>query len=160
MSHVQFWLNQLQKDRYFNDGTLVVNSCNSLEHKPITFGCTHYQQLITELFLNVLAASLSSTDPSLLADIADATPALDRGPHIGSWGQIQEWKLDIDVQGDTHHHLSNLYGWYPGYSISSLDGGLSNNTITDAAKTTLPSRGPGQGPDADAGWEKVWRSAC
>ena len=110
VNHAQFWLNQLQKDSYFNDGALVVNPCNSPEHGLITFGCTHYQQLITELFFNVLTASLSSTDPSLLADIADTIPSLDRGLHIGSWGQIQEWKLDIDVQGDTHRHLSNLYG--------------------------------------------------
>ena len=160
IGHAEFWLNQLQKDAYFKDGTVVVNPCNSPEHGPTTFGCTHYQQLITELFSNLLAASLSSTDPSFLRDIADAFDILDSGLHIGSWGQIQEWKLDIDIQGDTHRHLSNLYGWYPGHSISGLAGGLSNSTITDAVKTTLVSRGPGQGPDANAGWEKVWRSAC
>lgn len=30
----EFWLSQLQEDKYFNDGTLVVNPCNSPEHGP------------------------------------------------------------------------------------------------------------------------------
>lgn len=29
-----FWLSQLQEDKYFNDGTWVVNPCNSPEHGP------------------------------------------------------------------------------------------------------------------------------
>lgn len=41
----QFWLSQLQEDLYFDDGMLVVNPCNSPEHGPTTFACTHYQQL-------------------------------------------------------------------------------------------------------------------
>lgn len=51
-------------------------------------------------------------------------------------------------------------GWYPGYALSSYLGGYSNGTIQDAVATTLWSRGSGNGPDGDAGWEKVWRSAC
>jgi alpha-L-fucosidase 2 len=30
----EFWLSQLQEDTFFNDGTLVVNPCNSPEHGP------------------------------------------------------------------------------------------------------------------------------
>lgn len=32
----EFWLSQLQVDRYFNDGTLVVNPCSSPEHGPVS----------------------------------------------------------------------------------------------------------------------------
>lgn len=78
---------------------------------------------------------------------------------MGSWGQIQEWKLDLDIQNDTHRHLSHLIGWYPGGSISSYQSGYTNNTISYAVRTSLISRGPGIA-DANAGWEKVWRSAC
>lgn len=35
----------------------------------------------------------------------------------------------------------------------------ANETVTDAIATTLYSRGDGI-EDANAGWEKVWRSAC
>lgn len=82
---------------------------------------------------------------------------MDSGVHVGSWGQIQEWKIDLDEENNTHRHLSNLYGWYPGYSISSVH--AANETISEAVATTLYSRGPGI-EDANAGWEKVWRSAC
>ncbi|PWY91587.1 FAD/NAD(P)-binding domain-containing protein [Aspergillus sclerotioniger CBS 115572] len=155
----QFWLSQLVQDEYFRDGTLVVNPCNSPEHGPTTFGCTHYQQLIWEVFDHVLRGWEASgdDDASFKAAISSQFSTLDPGIHIGSWGQIQEWKLDIDVKNDTHRHLSNLYGWYPGHAISAVHG--FNKTITDAVETTLYSRGTGV-EDSNTGWGKVWRSAC
>ncbi|PYI07564.1 hypothetical protein BO78DRAFT_396406 [Aspergillus sclerotiicarbonarius CBS 121057] len=155
----QFWLSQLVQDEYFKDGTLVVNPCNSPEHGPTTFGCTHYQQLIWEVFDHVLRGwEASGDDDTSFKDAISAKfSTLDPGIHIGWWGQIQEWKLDIDVKNDTHRHLSNLYGWYPGYAISSVHG--FNKTITDAVETTLYSRGTGV-EDSNTGWGKVWRSAC
>ncbi|GFF22350.1 probable alpha-fucosidase A [Aspergillus udagawae] len=155
----QFWLSQLVQDQHFNDGTWVVNPCNSPEHGPTTFGCTHYQQLIWELFDHVLRGWTASgdTDASFRSAIASKLASLDPGIHIGSWGQIQEWKLDLDTPNDTHRHLSNLYGWYPGYSISSVH--AHNTTITDAVATTLTSRGSGV-EDSNTGWGKLWRSAC
>lgn len=61
---------------------------------------------------------------------------------------------------DTHRHLSQLNGWYPGYSISSFASGYSSPTTQSAISTSLFSRGLGSGSDANSGWEKVWRSAC
>lgn len=162
----QFWLSQLQLDKQFNDGTLVVNPCNSPEHGPTTFACTHWQQLIHQLFQNIISSSsaLTTVDGAFIANIKSALKALDTGFHIGTWGEVKEWKipdsLGYDFQNDTHRHLSNLIGWYPGYSISSLLGGYGNSTIQKAVETTLWSRGEGNGADANAGWEKVWRSAC
>ena len=158
----QFWANQLQEDQYFNDGTLVVNPCTSPEHGPTTFGCTHYQQLIHQLFVTTLqAASLvDEPDTAFLASITDKLSRLDTGLHIGSFNQIQEWKLDIDTPNDTHRHLSQLIGWAPGWSLSSYARGYTNATIQSSIRTSLFSRGVGIGPDANAGWEKVWRSAC
>ncbi|GIK01368.1 hypothetical protein Aspvir_005402 [Aspergillus viridinutans] len=155
----QFWLSQLVQDEHFNDGTWVVNPCNSPEHGPTTFGCTHFQQLIWELFDHVLRGWTASgdTDATFHSAIASKFSSLDTGIHIGSWGQIQEWKLDLDTPNDTHRHLSNLYGWYPGYAISSVHG--HNTTITNAVATTLTSRGSGI-EDSNTGWGKLWRSAC
>ncbi|KAF7171884.1 hypothetical protein CNMCM6106_006238 [Aspergillus hiratsukae] len=155
----QFWLSQLVQDEYFNDGTWVVNPCNSPEHGPTTFGCTHYQQLIWDLFSHVLRgwAASGDTDTSFRSSIASKFSSLDNGIHIGTWGQIQEWKLDLDIQNNTHRHLSNLYGWYPGSSISAIHG--HNFTVTDAVATTLTSRGSGV-EDSNTGWGKIWRSAA
>ena len=162
----EFWLSQLQEDKFFNDGSLVVNPCNSPEHGPTTFGCTHFQQLINQLFSSLLSIShlVPASETSFLANISSTLEPLDKGLHIGSFGEIKEWKIPdsygYDFDNDTHRHLSHLIGWYPGYSLSSLLSGYTNNTIQSAVRTSLYSRGWGNGPDANAGWEKVWRSAC
>jgi alpha-L-fucosidase 2 len=45
-----FHLQKLIPDKHFNDGTLVTAPCNSPEQAPTTFGCTHQQTMIWELF--------------------------------------------------------------------------------------------------------------
>lgn len=67
-----------------------------------------------------------------------------------------EWKMDIDVKGDKHRHLSHLNGWYPGYAISGKYAG--NKTIHDAVVTTLLSRGDGD-EGFNTGREKTWRAS-
>jgi alpha-L-fucosidase 2 len=155
----EFWLSQLQLDTYFHDGTLVVNPCNSPEHGPTTFGCTHYQQLLYQLFSNILFAASSvpqlEPDHAFIANVSHSLRLLDTGLHIGSFNEIKEWKipdsLGYDFPNDAHRHLSHLIGWYPGYSISSLLSGYSNTTIQSSVRTSLINRGNGTGPDADAG---------
>lgn len=74
----------------------------------------------------------------------------------------------MDSPTDTHRHLSHLIGLYPGYAITSYDPSIQNGTmygygksvVLAAAEVSLIHRGNGTGPDADAGWEKVWRAAC
>lgn len=153
-----FWLSQLQDDRYFNDSTLVINPCNSPEHGPTTFGCSHHQQQIFELFDRILATWPMSgdDDEDFHREVKQTFARLDRGIHIGSWGQLQEWKRDIDTQNDTHRHLSGLTGWYPGYSVSES----ADSQITKAVETMLWSRGNGKNTEDNPGWAKVWRSAC
>ncbi|KAI0030348.1 glycoside hydrolase family 95 protein [Vararia minispora EC-137] len=171
----QFHLDKLILDEHFNDTTLVVAPCNSPEQAPITFGCAHAQQLIWQLFNAVdkgFAAS-GDTDVAFLNEVRTKRVQMDSGIHIGSWGQLQEWKLDMDQPDDTHRHLSHLVGLYPGYAIASFNatlqasylpsGKLANYTLEDvftATNTSLTHRGIGTGPDADSGWEKVWRAAC
>ncbi|KAF2682901.1 glycoside hydrolase family 95 protein [Lentithecium fluviatile CBS 122367] len=162
----EFWLNQLQEDSFSNDGTLVVNPCNSPEHGPTTFGCAHYQQLVHQVFEAVLSAETisSETEKAFLGNVSRSLARLDKGFHIGEWDQIKEWKLPdsfgYDYINDTHRHLSELVGWYPGYSLSAFLGGYSNHTVQKAVEKKLYSRGIGNAEDANAGWAKVWRSAC
>lgn len=83
---------------------------------------------------------------------------LDPGVHIGESGEIQEWKVDDGSWSSSkHRHLSNLVGWYPGFSIASVH--ADNDTVISAVEATLNSRGDGS-DDANTGWGKVWRSAC
>jgi alpha-L-fucosidase 2 len=162
----EFWLSQLQVDEFSKDGTLVVNPCNSPEHGPTTFGCAHFQQLIHQVFEAILSLSFTGGDTqgAFVANVTSSLAKLDKGFHIGEWGQIKEWKLPdsfgYDFINDTHRHLSELVGWHPGYSLSSFLGGYSNATIQEAVAQKLYSRGEGNAEDANAGWAKVWRSAC
>lgn len=82
--------------------------------------------------------------------------------------RVPEWKVDQDMQNDTHRHLSHLIGLYPGYAITSFESTLqgdllvngsrttyTKSQVMDAATTSLIHRGNGTGPDADSGWEKM-----
>ncbi|KAI5815291.1 glycoside hydrolase family 95 protein-like protein [Pyronema omphalodes] len=147
-SAAKFHISQLLPDRYTNDNSLVVNPCNSPEQSITTFGCSIHQQQITELFNNILKGP--SLSPSLESRIKTSLESLDSGVRVGRYGQIQEWKLDLDDPNDQHRHLSHLYGWYPGYIIPQ--------NFSQAVETTLIHRGWGNWTDANSGWEKLWRS--
>lgn len=114
--------------------------------------------MIWEVFDHILKGwdFSGDTDTSFKNEVSTKLSKLDTGIHIGSWGQIQEWKIDQDEKNNTHRHLSNLNGWYPGYSISAQ---YTNSSITKAVETTLYSRGMGI-EDQNTGWGKMWRSAC
>ncbi|KAM9876255.1 glycoside hydrolase family 95 protein [Verticillium dahliae] len=161
----EFWLSQLIEDDFSNDGTLVVNPCNSPEHGPTTFGCAHYQQEIHRVFDTVLSGAeyVQEDDAGFLEDVKFSLKKLDKGLHLTHWGGIKEWKLPDSFgfeEKTTHRHLSHLTGWHPGYSVSSYLGGYTNGTIQSGVRKTLESRGNGNGPDANAAWGKIWRSAC
>lgn len=166
-----FWLSQLQEDLFSNDGTLVVNPCNSPEQGPTTFGCTHYQQLIHQVFEAVLTTAdlVPNGDTDFADSISAALSRLDTGIHIDSdsgAGVLKEWKIPDSYLYNIypeHRHISHLVGWYPGYSISSFAGGYSDVTLQDAARASLISRGDGTNADGNGGnygWPKVWRGAC
>jgi alpha-L-fucosidase 2 len=160
-----FWVSQLQQDKWFHDGSLVVSPCASPEHGPTTFGCAHHQQLLHFLFSNTISsAGLLNISSPLIPSLTHALRNLDTGLHINpTLHTLQEWKItsldNIYNSNSTHRHLSHLVGWYPGSSISGLSSGYTNTTISTAVRNTLQLRGPGIA-DANAGWEKVWRSAC
>jgi alpha-L-fucosidase 2 len=75
----------------------------------------------------------------------------------------------MDSPNDTHRHLSHLIGLYPGYAMASYDADVqapphqeaySKAQVLNASRVSLIHRGNGTGPDADSGWEKVWRAAA
>jgi len=131
--------------------------------------------LIWQLFNSVEKGYQASgdTDTAFFEEVMRKRAQMDKGIRIGSWGQLQEWKVEKDKKTDTHRHLSHLIGLYPGYALtsynSSLQGGiLVNDTklkytkdqVLNAAEISLIHRGIGTGPDGDTGWEKAWRAAC
>ena len=68
-------------------------------------------------------------------------------PHIGRWGQLQEWTRDLDSPTDRHRHTSHLYALYPSSQITP-----ETPDLFKAAKVSLEARG-----DESTGWSLAWR---
>ena len=143
----EFWLDRLIVDT--NDGTLVAPMEWSPEQDPWEDGVSYAQQLIWELFTRTIRASQAlDTDAEFRATLQDTLAKLDPGTHIGSWGQLREWKHTEDLQGNTHRHISHLIALHPGSQISPL----TEPALAEAARVALVSRG-----DGGTGWAKGWR---
>lgn len=135
-------------------GKLVVCPSNSPENGPkghnatTTAGTTMDNQLVTELWNNIIAASeILDTDHEfadrLRSRVKEISPM-----RIGSWGQLQEWMGDWDNPNDHHRHVSHLYGLYPSNQISPY----RTPELFDAARTSLIHRG-----DPSTGWSMGWK---
>jgi alpha-L-fucosidase 2 len=139
-------------------GYLVVCPGESPEHggkgRPTALdaGVTMDNQILTELFTNVLeAAKILEKDNNV-----QRTPfnvQLQQLPpmQIGRWGQLQEWLDDLDDPNDDHRHFSHLYGLYPSDQISPF----RTPDLWQAAKTSLLARG-----DVSTGWSMGWKVCC
>lgn len=144
-----FWMSRLKTD---NDGTLVAPSEWSPEQTPDSEdGVTYAQTLIWDLFTNTIKAStVLGADATYRATLQSTLDKLDKGLHVGDWGQLREWKYTNDDQSNTHRHLSHLIGLFPGKQISPL----LDTTYSDAAKVSLTARG-----DVGPGWSRAWKVA-
>lgn len=135
-------------------GWLVVCPSNSPEnshadHRATTAaGCTMDNQLVTELWNNIIAASeILDTDRGFAARLAKRLNEM-VPMQIGRWGQLQEWMYDWDNPDDKHRHVSHLYGSYPSNQISPF----RTPELFDAARTSLIHRG-----DPSTGWSMGWK---
>ncbi len=141
----EFWLDALVTDP--RDGTLVVSPSYSPEHGPFTAGAAMSQQIVAELFTNTVAAAELAGDEAFGKRVADALAKLDRGLRVGKWGQLQEWKVDLDDPKSDHRHVSHLFALHPGNAI-----GAHTPDLAQAARVTLDARG-----DASTGWSRAWK---
>ncbi|WP_420000588.1 glycosyl hydrolase family 95 catalytic domain-containing protein [Streptomyces boninensis] len=140
-----FWLDTLHTDP--RDGTLVVSPSYSPEHGDFTAGAAMSQQIVHDLLSSTLAAARTlDDDPAFRTRLEKALDKLDPGLRIGSWGQLQEWKTDLDSQSDDHRHVSHLFGLHPGRQIEP------GTKWAEAAKVSLTARG-----DGGTGWSKAWK---
>ncbi|MDE2184564.1 MAG: glycoside hydrolase family 95 protein [Alphaproteobacteria bacterium] len=142
----EMWLKALVVDP--RDGKLVVSPSYSPEHGPFTAGAAMPQQIVTGLFRDVLQAAAIVKDRAFARRIDKALHRLDSGLRIGSWGQLQEWKEDMDDPKDDHRHLSHLYALDPGRQISPR----TTPRLAQAAEVSLKARG-----DGGTGWSKAWK---
>lgn len=137
-------------------GWLVVAPSNSPENAfmrdpgdvTVCAGTTMDNQMVSELFANVIKASeLLGVD----ADFADTLESLSEkmAPmQIGKHAQLQEWMYDWDNPNDHHRHVSHLYGLFPGNQISPW----RTPELFAAARNSLNYRG-----DPATGWSMGWK---
>ncbi|MGW0547643.1 glycoside hydrolase family 95 protein [Streptomyces altiplanensis] len=141
----RFWLANLHTDP--RDGKLVVSPGYSPEHGDFTAGASISQQIVHDLLTNTAEASeVLGVDAGFRAEVTEALDALDPGLRIGSWGQLQEWKADLDSRTNTHRHVSHLFALHPGRQIEA------GSAYADAARVSLTARG-----DGGTGWSKAWK---
>ena len=148
----RFYTQTLQK--HPTKGWLVVCPGESPEHggkgrpTPMDAGVTMDNQIVTELYTNVLEAAKilgdNNSHLSVLSSQLKQLPPM----HIGRWGQLQEWLDDLDDPKDDHRHFSHLYGLYPSNQISPF----RNPDLWKAAKVSLEARG-----DVSTGWSMGWK---
>ncbi len=142
----EFWLDALVVDP--RDGKLVVTPSYSPEHGPFTAGAAMSQQIVADLFVRTADAARIVGDKAFGARMEDALERLDRGLRIGSWGQLQEWKADLDDARSDHRHVSHLFALHPGNAIDVV----KRPELAAAARKTLDARG-----DASTGWSRAWK---
>jgi alpha-L-fucosidase 2 len=141
----QFWLDALVKDP--RDGLLVVSPSYSPEHGDFTVAAAMSQQIVFDLLTNVYAAAEQLGDSQFQQQVGKTLMQLDKGIRIGSWGQLQEWKSDLDDPENDHRHVSHLFALHPGHQINNSD-----QKFLAAARTSLNARG-----DGGTGWAQAWK---
>lgn len=142
----QFWLDALRPDP--RDGKLVVTPSYSPEHGQFTAGAAMSQQIVFELFTNVTQVGAQLGEREFTAKVQAALGQLDPGLRIGGWGQLQEWKQDLDERDDHHRHVSHLYALHPSNQI----GAMKTLDYAAAARRSLEARG-----DGGTGWSMAWK---
>ncbi|WP_242457896.1 glycosyl hydrolase family 95 catalytic domain-containing protein [Pedobacter sp. BS3] len=134
---------------------LVISPSMSPENSPsvhpeisIAAGTTIDNQLVFELFSNVINANRILKMDSVFAD--SLRIARDRLPpmQVGRYGQLQEWLQDWDSPNDKNRHVSHLFGLYPSNQVSPY----RTPALFAAAKKTLLMRG-----DISTGWSMGWK---
>lgn len=145
-SAAEFWLAFLIKDP--RDGKLIVSPSFSPEQGQFTNGAAMSQQIVFDLLRNTHEAAEILGDRKFTQQVAKKLAQLDSGIRIGSWGQLQEWKEDIDDPKNDHRHISHLFALHPGNQINVH----KNPELLQAARTTLNSRG-----DGGTGWSQAWK---
>ena len=149
----EFLLGWLVED---SNGYLVTNPSTSPENVFKIDGKTYEVSMATtmdmaitrDLFRNCLTTlDIINEEPEFRARLEKAVSRL-YPYHIGQYGQLQEWFLDLDDPKDTHRHISQLYGLFPGTEISFR----RTPDLASASKRTLIHRG-----DISTGWSMAWK---
>ena len=121
-----------------------------LERARITMGPAMDQQIVWDLFTNVLAAAdelgisddFTAETRNKLADLA--------GPQIGSDGRLMEWREEFAEAEPGHRHISHAFGLHPGEQFT-LRG---TPQLAGAVRKSIEHRLANGG--GHTGWSRAW----
>jgi len=117
-------------------------------HVAIVAGSTMDNQIIRELFTNVINAStILNIDNDFSTILRQKLDSI-KPTTIGKDGRIMEWMEEYKEAEPHHRHVSHLYGLYPGNEISIE----KTPDLASAAKSSLEARG-----DESTGWSMAWK---
>jgi alpha-L-fucosidase 2 len=155
LGSAKFYLDWLVRDPV--TGELVSGPATSPENSFIapdgstaemSMGPSHDQEVIREIFTNVLAAAAVVGDgDASLPRIRAALEKLAR-PRIGSDGRLMEWRQEFKEVEPTHRHVSHLYMLHPGNQIDPQ----KTPDLAAAARKSLEAR-----TDIGTGWSLAWK---
>ncbi len=120
------------------------------------------QQIVAELFDNVLAAAKELGIRDAFVDaVAKARPRL-AGSQIGPHGRLLEWSQDWREREPGHRHMSHLYAVHPGSQITPR----GTPELAEAAVNSLAFRVSGGGTTqavnlsdaSNTGWSLAWNA--
>ena len=161
-SATEFWMDYMVED---GDGMLVSpdswspeQSGNADKGVHREKGSTYAQSLIWQLFRNTMEANeILDGDKAYQTELENTFTRIDPGLRLGQnvtkdgkdYGPLlREWKYKADTLNDSHRHISQLVGLYPGSQISPF----IDEIYSDAAKAALVNRG-----DGGTGWARAWK---
>lgn len=124
------------------------------EHASICIGPTIDNQILHELFSNVITAARLLHVDQALSDSLQAQ--LKRIPPVGQIakdGRLMEWLKDYKETEVHHRHISHLYGLFPANLITPE----KTPKLAEAAKKTLEARGD-DGPGWSIAYKMLWWS--
>ena len=158
----QFYSDWIIRDP--RDGTLISAPSTSPENRYINakdervatcLGSAMDQQVIAEVFDNYIkTCSILEIENDLLKKIKDQRTELRPGFVLGSDGRILEWDREYVEIEPGHRHMSHLYGFHPGTSITKE----GTPEIFQAVRKTLDYRLDHGG--AGTGWSRAWLINC
>lgn len=155
LESARFYLDWLVKDPA--TGKLVSGPAASPENAfvapdgsvaQISMGPSHDQQVIRELFTNVLSASAVLSDNNTLLSSIDIALKNIAPPQVGSDGRLMEWREEFKETEPTHRHVSHLYTLHPGNGIDPE----RTPALAAAARKSLEAR-----TDIGTGWSLAWK---
>lgn len=146
------------------DGTLISAPSTSPENRFVNdngnkvatcLGSAMDQQIIAEVFDNYIeACKILKIENLILEKINIQRSKLRNGFQIGEEGRVLEWDRPYEETEPGHRHMSHLYGFHPGASVSKD----KTPEIFEAVKKTLDFRLENGG--AGTGWSRAWLINC